>query len=486
MRGVRAASVMALVAVAAACTSASGAPIAGTASSTASSSPPSTAAPSTSAPPTTVAPPVAPDAATPEKVQAALDEFEKLINATMASTGLPGLAVAVVYRDQVVELKGYGVREVGKPDPVDPDTVFQLASLSKPLSSTVLAGLVGDKVITWDDRIADLDPSFAMSDPYVTANVTLRDMYAHRSGLPEYAGDLLEDIGYSREEILHRLRFMPLEDDGFRAQYAYTNFGITEAAVAAAKADGKVWEDLAKSRLYDPLGMTETSSRYEDYLAAPNRAVGHVKDGDTWVAKYRRDPSTESPAGGASSSVRDLAQFMRLQLDDGTVDGHLIIDKTALAETHIPEMVSNRPAPPATDRAGFYGLGWNVGYDSAGRARWSHSGAFGLGAATNVNLLPAEQLGVVVLTQRLPDRRRRGAHPELPRPGHHGEGAARLGGALPERVRRPAGALPATRWPTTPRRPPSRRRPWRTARTWARTTTTSSGRSRSSSATAAS
>jgi CubicO group peptidase (beta-lactamase class C family) len=399
MRPVRAASVTALVVGAAACASASGATVSTSNSSAASSSPPSSAVASTAVPPTTVPAAGAHDA-TPEKVQAALPEFEKLVNDTMASTGLPGLAVAVVYRDQVVELKGYGVREVGKPDPVDPDTVFQLASISKPLSATVLAGLVGDKVITWDDRVADLDPSLVLSEPYVTANVTLRDMYAHRSGLPEYAGDLLEDMGYSREEILHRLRFMPLEDDGFRAQYAYTNFGIT--AAAAAKADGKVWEDLAKSRLYDPLGMTETSSRYEDYLAAADRAVGHVKDGDTWVAKYQRDPSTESPAGGASSSVRDLAQFMRLQLGNGTVDGNPIIDEAALAETHIPEMVSNGPAPPATDRAGFYGLGWNVSYDGDGRARWSHSGAFGLGAATNVNLLPAEQLGVVVLTNGFP------------------------------------------------------------------------------------
>jgi len=115
-----------------------------------------------------------PHQATPEKVQAALAAFEKLINETMASTGLAGLAVAVVYRDQVVDLKGYGVREVGQPDLVDAHTVFQLASVWKPLSATVLAGLVGDQVITWDDRIADLDPSFALSDPYVTANVTVR------------------------------------------------------------------------------------------------------------------------------------------------------------------------------------------------------------------------------------------------------------------------------------------------------------------------
>jgi CubicO group peptidase (beta-lactamase class C family) len=217
MKLVRVVSVAALVWVAAACTSASGTPASSsspTGSAPASTGPttPTTAPATTTSTPPTTAPAAGPHAATPEKVQAALTAFDKLVQDTMASTGVPGIAVAVVYRDQVVDLKGYGVRQVGQPEPVDPDTVFQLASMSKPLSSTVLAGLVGDKLITWDDRIADLDPSFALSDPYVTANVTLRDLYAHRSGLPEYAGDLLEDMGYTREDILHRLRLVPLDE----------------------------------------------------------------------------------------------------------------------------------------------------------------------------------------------------------------------------------------------------------------------------------
>jgi CubicO group peptidase (beta-lactamase class C family) len=383
--------------VVAACTSAAGTQTPGaTTASTGSST-------SSSAPPTTVPPASGSHDATPEKVAAAIGEFEKLVESTLASTGIPGIAVAIVYRDQVVELKGFGVREVGKPEPIDADTVFQLASVSKPLSSTVLAGLVGDKVISWDDRIVDLDSTFALSDPYVTANVTLRDMYSHRSGLPDYAGDLLEDMGYSRDEILHRLRLVPLVDEGFRGKYAYTNFGLTEAAVAAAKADGgKQWEDLAKERLYDPLGMTETSSRYEDFLNASDRALGHVKIDGAWVAKFQRDPSTESPAGGASSSVKDLAQWVRLQLGNGTVAGTVIVDETALAETHLPLIISSKPAPPATDRTGFYGLGWNVNYDADGRVRWAHSGAFAQGAGTNVNLLPADQLGIVVLTNAAP------------------------------------------------------------------------------------
>lgn len=140
------------------------------------------------------------------------------------------------------------MREAGKSDPVDADTVFQLASVSKPLGSTVIAGLVGDRMVKWDDRIIDHDPGFQMHDPSVTAALTIRDTYAHRSGLPDHAGDLLEDMGYDRAEVLRRLRFIPTENN-FRSHYAYTNFGMTKGAIAAANAGGKSWEDLSQDRL---------------------------------------------------------------------------------------------------------------------------------------------------------------------------------------------------------------------------------------------
>jgi CubicO group peptidase (beta-lactamase class C family) len=181
----------------------------------------------------------------------------------------------VVYQDRVVYARGFGVREVGKPDLVDADTVFQLASVSKPLGSTVIAGLVSDKVLTWDDRIIDHDPGFQMHDPYVTAALTIRDTYSHRSGLPEHVGDLLEDMGYDRAEVLCRLRFVPTKNN-FRSHYAYTNFGLTEGAVAASSAAGKSWEEISQERLYKRLGMSSTSSRLSDFLARSNRARSRV------------------------------------------------------------------------------------------------------------------------------------------------------------------------------------------------------------------
>jgi hypothetical protein len=148
--------------------------------------------------------------------------------------------------------------------------------------------------------------------------------------------------------------------------------------------------------------MKQTSSRLADYEAAPNRALLHVQVNGQWVAKYTRDPDTESPAGGVSSTVRDLAQWVRLQLGNGIYEGKPVIAADPLEETHRPQIVSSPPHNPATDRAGFYGLGWNVSYDDQGRVQVSHSGAFNLGAATNVWLLPTEQLGIVVLTNAHP------------------------------------------------------------------------------------
>jgi len=331
-----------------------------------------------------------------------LPALDRVVQQSMQRTGVPGVAIAVVYRDQAIYLKGFGVRQVGSVDAVDADTVFPLASLSKPIASTVVAALVGDRLVAWDDPIIRHDPGFAMYDPWVTREVTLRDMFAHRSGLPDHAGDALEDMGFDRADILYRLRYQK-PDSSFRSRYAYTNFGLTEAAVAAAKASGKSWEDLSAERLYRRLGMARTSSRFADFVASSNRAHGHVKVDGTWVAKYTRQPDAQSPAGGVTSSVRDMAIWLRLQLGRGTLDGSMIVDPEALDETHRPQVIRiPPPRDPAVDRAAFYGLGWNVDYDDQGRVHWSHSGAFDLGAATSVSLLPAEQLGIVVLTNAQP------------------------------------------------------------------------------------
>src|SRR5215472_2498145 len=221
-------------------------------------------------------------------VQTALARMDTYIREVMAKTKVPGLAVAVVYQDKVVFLKGYGVRKVGEPAPVGADPLFEVASVSKPISSTILASLVSTGDIGWDDRIVDLDPGFALFDAAATQQVTIRDMFAHRSGLPTGAGDVLEDLGYSRPEILSRLRFVPLAGQS-RTTYHYSNFGMTEGAIAAAKKVGKRWEDIANERLYSKIGMRSTSSRFSDYENNPNKAALHVLENGIYRNRFVRE-----------------------------------------------------------------------------------------------------------------------------------------------------------------------------------------------------
>ena len=175
-----------------------------------------------------------------------------------------------------------GCRQAGGDLPVTPDTVFQVASVSKPLTSTVLAALVGEQKVDWDTPVNELDPQFQLSDPWVTKQLTLKDLLSHRSGLPDHAGDLLEDLGFDQQSIMQKLRLEPLK--GFRSNYAYTNFGFTEAALAAAKASNMSWKALVQEKLLNPLGMTATSTTFQGYLSNPNKADIH------FISKGKAEP----------------------------------------------------------------------------------------------------------------------------------------------------------------------------------------------------
>ena len=342
--------------------------------------------------------------ASPGDIHTALTKLDAYICDVMQKTKVPGLSVAVVYQNQVVFLKGYGVRKVGEPAKIDPDTVFEIASVSKPIASTIVASLVGSGEVSWDDRIETLDPDFKLSDPAASEQVTIRDLFSHRSGLPTGAGDVLEDLGYSRPEVLHRIRLVPLAGE-FRKTYHYSNFGLTEGAIAATLKSGRTWEEVAHEQLYGKIGMRSTSSRYSDYENNPNKAALHylLKEG-VYKNWFVREADSEAPAGGVSSNVRDLANFVKLQLGEGAFDGQQIVDKAALDETHKPEICAAvpGPVPPGQCPGSYYGLGWNVGKDAEGALRLSHSGAFDLGSATAVYLEPDEQLGIVVLTNGTP------------------------------------------------------------------------------------
>lgn len=337
------------------------------------------------------------------RIDEAVSKVDGLVGDLMRTTGIPGMAVAVVHGGKVLYAKGFGVKDVskgqGSDNEVDADTVFQLASVSKSVGSTVVAHQVTDNAVTWDMPVASKLGWFAVNDPYVTSHLTVADLYSHRSGLPDHAGDKLEELGYDRRQTLERLKYLPLAP--FRISYAYTNFGVTAAAEAVAAAAGKSWEDLSDEVLYRPLGMTSTSSRFADFVARPNHAVNHVKVADKWEARFQRDPDAQSPAAGVSSSVNDMARWLIMLLGNGTYNGQRIASPEALTPATTAQVVSV-PATTPKARSGFYGYGFNASVTSTGRTAYSHSGAFTLGAATNFVVLPSEDVGIIALTNAAP------------------------------------------------------------------------------------
>lgn len=334
-----------------------------------------------------------------DAVEHAVDRLDDLADSLMASSGIPGMAVAVVHDGKTVYAKGFGVRDVSTGEPVDADTVFQLASVSKSVAATVVANQVGAGTVDWTTPVREHLPEFALGDPAVTEQLTVADLLAHRSGLPDHAGDRLEDLGYDRATILDRLRLEPL--DPFRITYQYTNFGFTAGAEAVANAAGRDWAQLSAEAVYEPLGMDSTSSRFEDFRARPNRAVGHVEIDGAWVARYARDPDAQSPAGGVSSSVNDMSRWLAVLLGDGSADPGTIAPADALLPAVTPQIVSI-PAASADARAGTYGYGFNVSTSAAGRTTYSHSGAFDLGAATSFQVIPSADVAIVALTNAAP------------------------------------------------------------------------------------
>jgi len=329
----------------------------------------------------------------------AVQELPGIVQDIMARSRVPGMAVAVVIGGKTVFAQGYGTREAGKDAPVDARTVFQIASISKSLSATVAAIEVSKGTVAWDDPVSRYLPDFKLSNAYVSEHATIGDFFAHRSGLPGTAGDDLEDLGFKRSDVIARLRLLPL--DAFRTSYHYANFSTTIGAEAVAKAAGRPWEGLADDLLFKPLGMQATSYRYGDFETRADRAVLHGYRKGVFVPQGQRDADQQAPAGGVSSTVVDLAEWLKLLLADGLYQGKPMITPGALLPALSAQAFSAR-AHDLDARAGFYGYGFNVNTELGGRPSMGHSGAFLMGTGTTFKIVPSAGIGIVVLTNGAP------------------------------------------------------------------------------------
>lgn len=333
-------------------------------------------------------------------LEAVLPQFDAYARDAFNRSGVPGAAVAIVYKDKVVYLKCFGVKKAGSPEVIDADTLFPLGSNSKSISTVALASLVDDGLIGWDDKVIDHYPDFRLYDPYVTDHMTIRDCLCHRSGLPEYIGDnLVADFGYNKSEVLYRLRFQkPITE--FRAAFAYENVFYTVAAEAASRAAGVRWEDLVADRIFKPLGMNSTIIGGAAYGKAEDKVQVHAdaEFNGTMKASEFSNYDVYNPAGGVCSSIADMTNYVRMQLSSGQFEGRRIISSEALNETHKPQMLIGI----YNDSIYAYAMGWSV-TSSIGHMILTHSGDFAEGASCLVTLYPSEQMGIVVLTNAFPE-----------------------------------------------------------------------------------
>ena len=325
---------------------------------------------------------------------AGLDAY---IRQAMKDWGIAGAAVGVVKDDSLVFAGGYGVREAGKPGPVDVHTVFAIGSNTKLFTATLAGMLVDEGKLKWSDRAATLLPGFQLYDPYVTQQITLGDLLSHDSGLGR-RGDLLWYASpYDRAEILRRIRYLkPITS--FRAQFGYQNIMVMAAGEAVARTAGKSWDALVRERIFQPLGMSSSNTSVRDLAGLPDVASPHLlQDGKLHVIPWR-DIDNIGPAGAINSDVVDMAQWLRLLLADGRYGGKVLIKPATLHQIEAPHTIVAFPGDTLVPSTHFVDYGYGVGMnDYLGRKVMTHTGGID-GMLSQVTWVPEAKLGIVVLT----------------------------------------------------------------------------------------
>ena len=336
--------------------------------------------------------------------QAPPPDLDAWISRSIKEFEVPGISVAIVKDGKVVLAKGYGVRKLGDQKPVDEHTLFGIGSNTKAFTTAALAMLVDEGKLSWDDPVYQRLPGFQMYDPYVSHEMTIRDLLTHRSGMGLGEGDLLifPHTTYTRDDVIHRLRYMkPVSS--FRSRYAYDNLLYIAAGQIIPAVTGTSWDDFIRQRILSPLGMNATNLSNAAFKPGENYAFPHSRlDGKLQVVEFG-NLDNAAPAGAINSSAADMAQWMILQLGRGRLpnsDLRLFTEKQS-REMWSPQTIlpTGNPSPSLLAlRPNFsaYGLGWGL-RDYHGRKLVGHTGGV-TGFVSRVMLLPEENLGVVILT----------------------------------------------------------------------------------------
>ncbi len=337
-------------------------------------------------------------------------DFDARVAAVLKASEAPGAAIAIVENGEVTLARGYGVRRLGEPAAVGDDTLFQIGSTTKAFTATALALLVEDGKIGWDDRVIDHLPGFRMYDPWVTREITIRDLLVHRSGLGRGQGDLMfvPSTEISRADLVRRIRFLK-PATSFRSGFAYDNVLYAVAGQVIEAVAGQSWEDFVEARIFAPLAMKTSVTNDVDRLSRDDRAFPHGRMGElrgvgpqqAFDEKRVALGANVGPAGAIAAGANDLARWLAVQLASGQLPG---TEERLFSAENAREMwqpvvpVPATPFPPALADAvpqfRGYALGWMV-QDYRGHKVIQHGGGT-LGFRAVVVLIPGKDTGFAI------------------------------------------------------------------------------------------
>lgn len=333
------------------------------------------------------------------------EEIDSFVQSVMERFEVPGVSLSIVKDGKSVLTQGYGVKGLSSGGKVDQLTLFGIASNTKAFTATALGMLEEEGKIRWDDPVIDYLPSFRMSDPFVTAELSIRDLLVHRSGLGLGAGDLMwwPPSDYDRKEIVRRLRYLPLETS-FRSAYAYDNVLYSVAGEVIEAVSGESWETFVQTRILDRIGMFESNVLHSAAAHGTNTAAPHAAVEGTVRQINPFASDNTNPAGGINANAVDIAKWMVVQLDSGRVatGGRLFTPATTreLWSIVTPKPIGEPPPYLRATKPNFYGygLGFNV-QDYRGQKMVTHTGGLP-GYVSRIAMIPGLKLGVAVFTNQ--------------------------------------------------------------------------------------
>ena len=332
------------------------------------------------------------------------DGINVLVERTMETFNVPGIAVAVVKDDKVIHSGGYGVRSLNTKQKVDSNTLFGIASNSKAFTAAALGMLVDEKKLDWNDKVIDYIPEFRLYDPYVTREFTIADLLTHRSGLGLGAGDLMIWPGrnnFTKDDIIHNLRYLkPVSS--FRTKYDYDNLLYIVAGEVVARVSGMSWNEFIEKRIMQPLQMTGSASTYNRLKDKSNVIDPHAPVNGKVQVIGRDFNEMADAAGGIYSNISDMSKWIIMQMNRGRYgdgQGKQLFSESVHRTMWSPHtIIPVRESPEYKTHFACYGLGWGLN-DIMGYKQVGHTGGLG-GIVTQVTLIPEIKLGIIVFTNQ--------------------------------------------------------------------------------------